>query len=306
MDFYSITQWIYPLLDLIVMVLCFTMLRGPGGIMLGIAFLIMSVSSLSWPIAEWLANSKPGGQGDFYFDYSSIVAFGAYLVSSLLIIAGVINIGTSMRAVSTSAQPMMPTNTNDPYQTPTANIEATELGNANQFGNILFYLIPYLIGIVVMSVGFVILLDSYSSEAGMLVILFGVVLVLGGSIYLLVIIYRIWAFVINESNLLGLTPAIRSPGQAVGFMFIPFFNFYWVFQVYGKMANNINAIARQRGATQLMPEGLGITIPILIILTIIPYIGSIISLVVGAVLVPIFISQAIRMSGSLYRFSQSN
>ena len=95
MDFYSIMQWIYPLLDLIIMVLCFTMLRNTGGILLGVAFLIMAVSSLSWPLTEWLMSLKPGN--NYLYEISSIAGFVAYFISSLLIIFGVISLSSSVR-----------------------------------------------------------------------------------------------------------------------------------------------------------------------------------------------------------------
>jgi predicted Ser/Thr protein kinase len=37
-----------------------------------------------------------------------------------------------------------------------------------------------------------------------------------------------------------------SPGQAVGFLFIPFFNFYWVFVSCGKLADGFNALRSER------------------------------------------------------------
>jgi len=303
MDFYSITQWIYPVLDLIIMILCFTMLRGRGGIMLGTAFLIMSVFSFSWPISDLLANLYPGDQAEYYYEISTYVGFFTYLISSILIILGVINISIQLRTNPVSGQVSLQTNNANPYQAPTANIDTSYASYPHNFGNIIFYLIPYTLGLGTISIGLYILFTTYPSDTSLVFILTGLVLILGGSIYLFVIVYRLWAFIINESNRSGLVPSIRTPGQAVGFLFIPLFNFYWVFLVYGKMAVNINAIARQRGATNLMPEGLGVTIPILIVLTIIPYLGFVISLILGLLIVPIFISQAIRMSVSL---SQSN
>ncbi len=304
MDFYSITQWIYPLLDLIIMVMCFTMLRGTGGILLGFAFLIMAVSSLSWPLFDWLGYNDQGNTGDYFFDLGSVVAFIAYFTSSLLIIFGIVNLASTMRPSTVSGEPLVQPQNGNPYQAPAANIDQNYVNGSNGFGNILFYLIPYLIGIALIMVGVGVLLNTHNPDTSILIMLLGLVFILVGSIYLLVVVYRLWAFIIYESNQLGLTPAIRSPGQAVGFLFIPLFNFYWLFLVYGKMADNINAIAQQRGATHLMPEGLGKTIPILVILTIIPYLGLLISLVLGLALIPIFISQAIRMSTSLNAVNQ--
>jgi len=147
--------------------------------------------------------------------------------------------------------------------------------------------------------GGLIVIDRSRSGIGVFILIMGVVATIGAAIYLLIILYRLGSFIINQSNQLGLTASIKTPGQAVGYLFIPFYNLYWIFQVYGKMALNINAVAKQRGATQLMPEGLGGLIPVLLVATIVPYIGSLISLVVGFVLMPIFLSQAMRMCDSI-------
>ncbi len=305
MDFYSISQWIYPLLDLIVMILCFSLLRNTGGILLGAGFLTLFISSLSWPVTEILVRRLSESETDFFYDLNNYIAFGAYFVAAVLFMFGVVILSATLRTDNSVGQPLVQTSNGDPYQTPASHIEISDVSNVNGFGNILLYLIPYLAGIGVMVVGFIIMLDSYNLDVAIFIILLAALLIVAGSIYLLVIIYRLWTFIIAESNRLGLSPAIRTPARAVGFLFIPLFNFYWIFLVFGKMAVNINAIARHRGATLLMPEGLGNTMPILIVLTIIPYLGSLISLILGVVLVPIFISQAMRMSTSLSQFSQT-
>jgi len=93
-DFYSITQWLYPIMELTVSVMCFTMLRCSGGILLGIAFLIMALTSLSWPLIDLFSSAD---LNDMYYDISSYVAFILYLTSTILIIIGVVNLSATMR-----------------------------------------------------------------------------------------------------------------------------------------------------------------------------------------------------------------
>ena len=47
-------------------------------------------------------------------------------------------------------------------------------------------------------------------------------------------IYRMWQAIQGF-------PARTTPGLAVGFMFLPFFNIYWIFQVYWGWAKDYNA-----------------------------------------------------------------
>jgi hypothetical protein len=48
-----------------------------------------------------------------------------------------------------------------------------------------------------------------------------------------VLLYKYWE-VVQDGN------ASTSPAKAIGFMFIPFFNFYWVFRAYWRLSKDIN------------------------------------------------------------------
>lgn len=63
-----------------------------------------------------------------------------------------------------------------------------------------------------------------------------------------------------------------SAGKAIGFMFIPFFNLYWVFFTYNRLCLRINEQRRLVGLRSDVPESLAIAMCILMI---IPYIGLI-------------------------------
>jgi hypothetical protein len=132
---------------------------------------------------------------------------------------------------------------------------------------------------------------------------FGIILlVLGGiglcasSIYFMVLFYQAWRFVIYELRRDNLSPpSIETPGKAIGYCFIPFYNFYWAFKAYGKLPVDINVLARGRGIPGTAPEGIGVAIPILSIIGVIPYIGYVTSAVEVLILIPIFICKSVSL-----------
>lgn len=74
-----------------------------------------------------------------------------------------------------------------------------------------------------------------------------------------------------------------SAGKAIGFMFIPFFNFYWIFFNYLRLCDRINDQRRIRGLAPSAPRGMAIASGIAMI---IPYVN----LLVGALILrPIFV-----------------
>lgn len=51
--------------------------------------------------------------------------------------------------------------------------------------------------------------------------------------------------------------ARTTPGKAIGFLFIPFFNFYWIFQSLWGFAKDYNSyISRHRISSPELPSGL--------------------------------------------------
>lgn len=74
-------------------------------------------------------------------------------------------------------------------------------------------------------------------------------------------------------------------GKGIGFLFIPFFNFYWVFIFWLRLVDRINFQFRLRGEPDAVPRGLALTSCILIF---IPYLGGAINYFI---LVPIMLSK---------------
>lgn len=80
-----------------------------------------------------------------------------------------------------------------------------------------------------------------------------------------------------------------TPGKAVGFMFIPFFNFYWQFVAFLGLAQNINAYGDRHGISfPRVNEGLAMTMCILVVCCIIPYLGFLVMLAVAVISIIMF------------------
>ena len=56
----------------------------------------------------------------------------------------------------------------------------------------------------------------------------------------LTFVYRLWNSIRDGSSRM-------SPGKAVGLLFLPIFNIYWIFQVYGGFATDYNNYVKERG-----------------------------------------------------------
>jgi len=107
---------------------------------------------------------------------------------------------------------------------------------------------------------------------GFLLMMAGSVLFLYSFIVTLVLYYKMWDAIQDGS-------ARTSPGAAVGFLFIPFFNIYWIFQAVWGFSKDYNAyLQRHQIAAQPLPDSLFLIFCILSIVSGIPYIGALFGL----------------------------
>ncbi len=107
------------------------------------------------------------------------------------------------------------------------------------------------------------------------------------SIYVAVVvsifIYKAWASIQDGQVRAG-------PCKALGFLFIPLFNFYWVFQAVWGFAVDFNKyLARNNvNPARRLPEGLFLAFCILYVVSIIPFVGfvtGLADLVIAAILI---------------------
>lgn len=116
-----------------------------------------------------------------------------------------------------------------------------------------------------------------------------------GAVMMYVLVYKIWV-PLQDSYVRS------SPGKAVGFLFIPFFNLYWMFQAYWGWTVDYNQYIRDKAIPNAPKanESMAMTFCILILCGFIPFLGILISLV-GLVLMAIFFSQAIDGANAIIR-----
>ena len=103
--------------------------------------------------------------------------------------------------------------------------------------------------------------------AGVLVLLLAIACFLASSIVLFVLYYKMW-------NAIQDGYARTTPGKAIGFMFIPFFNIYWMFQAIWGYSKDYNEYLRRYSIpTKPLSEGLFLAACIVPWLGMIPLVG---------------------------------
>ncbi len=109
--------------------------------------------------------------------------------------------------------------------------------------------------------------NTGESFPGSLFIVLGALAGIYAAVVVCIMVYRMWKAIQDGY-------ARTTPGKAVGFMFIPFFNLYWIFQAYWGFSKDYNAfIERHLIGTDKLPEGLFLTYAILSLASVVPYIG---------------------------------
>lgn len=107
-----------------------------------------------------------------------------------------------------------------------------------------------------------------------------------GTVMHMIVLYKMWAAIQRGAPR-------TTPGAAVGFLFVPFFNLYWMFQAYWGWAKDYNRyVAAGDVAAPPASEGLALTFCVLTLASIIPVIGPLFSLPNLVVLV-LFLNGAI-------------
>ena len=92
-------------------------------------------------------------------------------------------------------------------------------------------------------------------------------------IYTFVILWKMW-------NSIQDGHARTTPGKAIGFLFIPLFNLYWVFQIWGGFPTDYNNyVNRYQLPIPYLSSRLFTAYPVLMLLTSIPFLGILASVV---------------------------
>jgi hypothetical protein len=96
-------------------------------------------------------------------------------------------------------------------------------------------------------------------------IVIGIFTAIAAGVLSYILLYRFWQ-VIQDGNVR------TTPGKAVGYSFIPFFNFYWIFPSINGLAQDMNRYCRERSiAAPVINEQVALWYCILTICNLIPY-----------------------------------
>ena len=136
-----------------------------------------------------------------------------------------------------------------------------------------------------------------SSVPGVLLLVQFLIVVLT-AVLCLTIWYRAWSE-IQDGH------ARTTPGRAIGLLFVPFFNVYWIFVVVWGFAKDYNSlIDRHRIPFPKLPAGLFLAVPILSLTVWLPLIG-LFSGFACAVLGLIVLSKVCDVANNLHRVTTS-
>lgn len=108
---------------------------------------------------------------------------------------------------------------------------------------------------------------TWAVASSILLLLFGCAAILFGATIWYLLLYRAWSAV--QDGYASITPE-----KAVGFIFIPFYNFYWIFKAWYGFARDYNRyIERNRLNTPKLEESLFLAFCILFICGVVPFLG---------------------------------
>ena len=123
-------------------------------------------------------------------------------------------------------------------------------------------------------------------DLGPIVVVLGLLLIVYASVIWLILLNKLWKTIEGEQ-------ARTTSGKAVGFLFIPFFNYYWIFQAIWGWAQDFNRFTTENKlSAPRVSEPIALTICILSLVSVIPIVGFF-TIIAVFVLVIIFILQAI-------------
>jgi hypothetical protein len=114
---------------------------------------------------------------------------------------------------------------------------------------------------------------NIDEDLGPVVLILGLALVVYAVVIQCVVLHRMWGAIQGGASR-------TTPGKAVGFLFIPFFNCYWIFQALWGWAVDFNRAVQERGLrSPRAPEGLAMTVCVLTVVAIVPFVGVLAALV---------------------------
>ena len=172
----------------------------------------------------------------------------------------------------------------------------------------LFVNLPRYLGILYTSVSLFILgLAGCREGSGLFSFLLfvGSLGLLVSTVYWAMILYRLWKFVITELSKSGLTPSVGSPGTAVGRLFIPVYNFYWIFICFRGLSRDLTTLASKRGISAKLSTGFATTVCIFCICGCVPFINFIAAPITTIIFLPVYIFKIATFARNLRVYAET-
>lgn len=145
--------------------------------------------------------------------------------------------------------------------TDTALRDKTEQKEKTYFMNKKYYIMSIIFGFLFAYISFTASYITADTNIGLSILLFfaSLIIIIYLTIVILILIYRMWSS-IQDGH------ARTTPAKAIGFLFIPLFNCYWLFQVFWGYVKDYNQyISRHSINAPVHPEGLFLIYPITVI-----------------------------------------
>lgn len=282
--------------------------RCPGAAtMLLVAMLLLILAHGSWIVHQLLFQFAIRGD-DFewvealqrMFSPLGIIRFVLEVVAYVLLI-GAVFVGRGSGAMRTGDSSMQS------RITPNSD-SSSEYGTAKPIAKgtyLALLVVPFVLEWLLALIGAVVLVvainDRNDALTAIAIVVLGcsVLLSLVAAVTMFVLIYKIWA-AIQDGN------ARTTPGKAVGFLFIPFFNIYWYFQAFWGWTVDYNKYVARHGITNAprMSEGFALALNVLMLTMIIPYLNILISIAVVVMLI-MFLNSAMNGVNALATTSRA-
>ena len=123
----------------------------------------------------------------------------------------------------------------------------------------------------------------------------GAIALIVAVVFQMILTYRAWEIVQDGKQR-------TTPGKAVGFLFIPIFNFYWFFVAKYGLAKELNRFIDAHGIEARRPSpGAGLACSILMLICFVPLIGWFVMLPALAVLT-VFLNQIATTAADIVKF----
>ncbi len=161
-------------------------------------------------------------------------------------------------------------------------------------------IVPSALGAILSVVGFVSGVNRGDEDVAITLLIVGFILSIAGAVALMMTLHALWKTIQPPPRgVCDAGIARTTPGAAVGFLFIPLFNFYWVFQAWVGLATDTNKAMDGRGLGALrVPRGLAVAVCVCAVISIIPYLGFLTGLA-NLIMAPLLLSSLFRAANAL-------